>query len=222
MVFFPNEDFNYTQNIKGGLFINRNNLIFTGVMHKLLCILSTWPRPEGSDGITLEISIICPSDNKHFYYDVATDDDYPFKPWDLNINPHDVIMFHDAHFRKIDREHFDSSPHCQAGMGQMQNSDSLHVAERHLGSLIQFRWPNGSQRLPRVEVLNSLVMRHQFKRQLSPLALAKLFSESLVCATSLRLERWCRFTTEEENNYLTGEKCHPRPFSLLCLATNPE
>ncbi|VUC25788.1 unnamed protein product [Clonostachys rosea] len=188
-----------------------NDLIFTQVVHKLLDILSTWPRRVGSDGVTLEISVICPSDNEHFYYDFATHDDYPFKPWDLNIVPHDVDMFHEAHFRKIDRTRLDCPPHWHTWMGGMENSEYFQVEERHLGSLIQFRWPNGTQRLPRVEVVNSLVMRHQFKRQLSPLALATLFSESLVYATSLRLERWCRPTTEEENDYLTEFRQHSLP-----------
>ncbi|KAK8925610.1 hypothetical protein VCV18_006040 [Metarhizium anisopliae] len=88
-----------------------------------------------------------------------------------------------------------------SGKNARRTTYGFHPAGRYLGSLLQFQGLKNSH-LPRVEIIDSLLIRRQFQRQMSPLALSKLIHESLVHITSFRLERFCRRTNEEEEKYL--------------------
>ena len=80
---------------------------------------------------------------------------------------------------------------------------STGTVRRFLGAPIDFHNPHASL-LPRVPVINGFLARRQFYRQLSPAALSKLFSKSLVSVQWFRLERWTRPTPEEEALFVNG------------------
>ncbi|OAA52027.1 hypothetical protein NOR_00620 [Metarhizium rileyi] len=188
--------------------IHRNNEIFTSSMETLLGILSSWaPGGRRSGGLTLELAIKSPSDSRHFFDDITTYKDYPFRSWDNLDETTDMTMFHVRNSRGGGIE---TRPvHFLYSLLGLLSPESFHATKRHLGSLLEFQGLK-NRRLPRVEVINSLLLRRQFKRQMSPLALTKLVHESLVHITTFRLERWCRTSQDEEEKYLKEklEKFH--------------
>lgn len=174
-------------------------------MEKLLGILSTWVPRDRSGGLTLELGIKSSSDDKHYYEDITMHNDYPYRSWnelDEQVNePVNMVVFHTT---KTYRSGLESRPwHRQSAGLALRRPGGFHATGRYLGSILQFQGLKNSH-LPRVESISSLLIRHQFKRQISPLALGKLLNKSLVYTTSFRLERWCRKTTEEEEQYLKG------------------
>ncbi|KID94216.1 hypothetical protein MAJ_09830, partial [Metarhizium majus ARSEF 297] len=107
--------------------------------------------------------------------------------------------------------------HYQTAISASSRPQDFHPAGRYLGSPLQFQGLKNSH-LPRVEIIDSLLIRRQFQRQMSPLALTKLIHESLVHITSFRLERFCSRTNEEEEKYLKDFRDHV----LLSLPDNLE
>ncbi|KAK2590068.1 hypothetical protein QQS21_012256 [Conoideocrella luteorostrata] len=179
--------------------IYRNNRIFTTAVEVLLGMLSTWVPRGRSGGLTLELGIKSPSDTRHYYRDITMYNNYPFRSWDNLDETIDMTFYHMSPklYSVIDAR----PKHAHSARLALRRPEGFHAAGRFLGSLLQFQGLKNSH-LPRVKVINSLLIRHQFKRQMSPLALAKLVHESLVHITSFRLERWCRITNEEEEKYL--------------------
>lgn len=170
-------------------------------METLLGILSTWGPRGRSGGLTLELGIKCPSDYRHYYDDISMHDDYPYRSWDNLDETIEMTLFH---MRKRSLSCTDRSVrHYHSARLALRTPEGFRAAGRYAGSLLQFQGLKNSQ-LPRVEIVDSLLIRHQFKRQMSALALAKLVRESLVHITSFRLERWCRITKVEEKEYLKG------------------
>lgn len=169
-------------------------------MERLLGTLSTWAPEECSGGLRLELGIESSSDPRHYYNDATVYNSYPFRSWDNLDETVNMRTFHMWHlFRGVGYNH---AGHLRF-LGDVTSTPGFQEARRYLGSLLQFQGLK-KRRLPRVEIINSLLIRHQFKRQMSPLALAKLVHESLVNIASFRLERWCRTTNEEEEEYLKG------------------
>jgi hypothetical protein len=182
-------------------YLERNNRVFTAAIEKLLSILSTWVLRDRSGGLTLELAVKSSSDSRHYYDNIAMHKDYPFKSWDEVVDPVDMALFHTREAHQVRLEN--RPRHYQSARLALRRPAGFHAAGRYLGSLLRFQGLK-SKRLPQVEIINSLLMRHQFKRQICPLALVRLFQESLTHLTSFRLERWCRITTEEEEKYLEG------------------
>jgi hypothetical protein len=77
------------------------------------------------------------------------------------------------------------------------------IAVRHLGTALQLTPPNSHY--PKAEVVTSVLQRQQYRRQISPLAWATLFRDSLTNVRSFRLERWCFPFIDNEQKYLSGE-----------------
>jgi hypothetical protein len=168
-------------------------------MERLLGILSTWVPRDRSRGLTLELGIKSSSDYRHYFNDFTMHDDYPFRSWDNLDQTGRMAMFHmrNSHLFRVEPRPWHDHPRNWA-FGRLAG---WNAAGRYLGSLLQFRGLK-NRHLPRVETVNSLLIRHQFKRQMSPLALGKLVHESLVHITSFRLERWCRMSKRGEEIYL--------------------
>ena len=186
-------------------------------MKRLLRTLALGSRQDGQDGMTLEISVHSPSDTQHFFRDFRIDDDYPVHSGDdLSIrNIGDLAIFHARkQFFQWSLRPLDMVPHhCLDITGRPPQG----AVQRCLGTPLDFL-SRLSGVLPRVPIVSEFLMRRQHYRQLSPIALARLFSESLVCAESLRLERWCRPTPEEEAEFLNGTNME---FELKCPLSRP-
>lgn len=171
-------------------------------MEMLLGILSTWVPRGRSGGLTLELAIKSSSDSRHYYDDITTHHDYPFRSWDNRDETIVMTIFHKQ--KKYFYNRIGTRPrHYQTAISALSRPQDFHPAGRYLGSLLQFQGLKNSH-LPRVEIIDSLLIRRQFQRQMSPLALTKLIHESLVHITSFRLERFCSRTNEEEEKYLKG------------------
>ncbi|KAG8673705.1 hypothetical protein FPOAC2_07166 [Fusarium poae] len=180
--------------------IEQNNHVFTQSMMALLDVLSTWTPNRHPDGLTLELNIKSSSDTEHHFNNHTMFDRYPLKHWNWNHRYHNKLRY-----RRIDKR--------SCNEVSMWTNDDLvrqgcRALERYLGSVLEFT----DVRLPRAEVVTSLLQRLQFKRQLSPFALRKLMQESFVQLSSLRLERWCRPTTSGEQRYIKDFKNHFLPY----------
>lgn len=63
-------------------------------MEMLLGILSTWVPRGRSGGLTLELAIKSSSDSRHYYDDITTHHDYPFRSWDNLDGTIGMTIFH--------------------------------------------------------------------------------------------------------------------------------
>jgi hypothetical protein len=183
-------------------------------MMKLLAALSNWRGPKNRQGLTLELSIHSQSDNEHYFNDIMTSDTFPFKhPGDEDVSSGGksiIRQFYKAEILKrgpsgpLVSGHRPTSPDDTIVDPEAWITPkppiALNAMKRYFGAPVDFH----SCHLPQAKVVNAVLTRYRYKRQLSPNALAKLFKESLICSKSLVLERFIRFTASEEKEFLEG------------------
>lgn len=167
--------------------ISRNNRIFSTCIRQLFDVLSTWD-PTPAAGLTLELSVICPSDNQHHLYQHDLDEDYPVRfASDLQRVP----SLADVHRERASRRPYTLRKH-RARLRQ-----SVHpripmiragvLESRICATALQLRAPG--RKLPSVPIVRGLLIRHNPPRAISVKTLAQILSQSLVALEWFRWER---------------------------------
>lgn len=172
--------------------MNRNNVIFTAALWKLLDILSTWEKNnvDHHPNLTLELSAHSPSDGQHvFQNEVGLRNTYPYL---AGIGVQRQYM--KQHRGDEANDPFHSFEIGQSLPAQLKR---VHMAGRLIPQPLEFdffgvRFKRGQSKdhLPRVKTISSFLIRRQCYRNVCPLALGRLFSESLTNLRDIRHERW--------------------------------
>ena len=173
----------------------------------LLCILSTWTPKCQQGGLTLELSVHFPSDSQHFMGDKRLDDDFPFRSaqelLDFNLSPSPFWQHNWSILRRLsERIAIDEPQHEGIGIRRCRRPGAV---KRLFGAPLNFRTQPGNKlNLPQAPIVEGLLIRRQFYRQISPESLARMFRESLTSAQWLRMERWHSYSYQQELCHLKG------------------
>ncbi|KAI1259986.1 hypothetical protein F5Y18DRAFT_442118 [Xylariaceae sp. FL1019] len=169
-----------------------NNTMFTNALWNLFQVLSEWSSPERSPdpprGLTLELSAHSPSDPKHFAKE-------------LGFRIDDTAWSSDLAFPK--RRPQDLAHGWSRGFGRkpvMTNGARLRLFGEYRGLALDLKAIGKvGKKLPRVTVINSLVIRRQFFRAFSvPKSLQSIF-KALTRLESLRYETWRGIRTNDHD-----------------------
>lgn len=166
---------------------NRNNIIFTQALWKLLDILSTWEKSNinlDHQNLTLEFSAHSPSDSQHAFQNVLEiQNAYPYL--DESSVQRQYMM---QHRTGIITDLFQR-------LGNRQ-SITVPMAARLVRPLdfdfsgVRFKQGQSKDRLPEVKMVTSFLIRRQYYRDICTSALARLYNESLPNLRTIRHERW--------------------------------
>ncbi|KAL7919899.1 hypothetical protein ACQKWADRAFT_329253 [Trichoderma austrokoningii] len=163
---------------------NRHNTIFSTCIQSLLGTLRLWaPTKHGAQGLDLMLSVSSPSDTEHFFDRCEIKDNYPFhyaEDLDGGLN---IVDFH--------RSHIDVSDN-----GDWTPRNGGHIM-RYQGTPLRFdppkdnrgRFINRFKIFPAVPIVKGLVMRKQFRREISVKTLSWLMCRSFVALEWFRFER---------------------------------
>ncbi|CAM1504080.1 Fc.00g016710.m01.CDS01 [Cosmosporella sp. VM-42] len=167
--------------------MNWNNGVLATMLGRLLPILalSAGDDPQDRGGLTLELCAYSPSDSKYRLRDFRLDDEYRYQSHEENkIDPDDYTQYHLDKKVEVWRRLLNGWP-----VNPIYHPD-LEVADmkRFFGSPLAWDAAPGS--LPRVTIVEGLLIRRQFYRSISMKTLSQLFRESFVNIKWFRYEKW--------------------------------
>ncbi|RSL91239.1 hypothetical protein CEP52_014319 [Fusarium oligoseptatum] len=201
----------YCQTREPNDIIHQNNARFTRAVCKLLDILARGNHTPYYQGITLQLSAHSSSDYRHKYRDFRMGDKYPYITKDLVDKGEFHRKHRDLSIKYVQDTHPEVVSHQYMAyqppeMDRFRSTEPLRFDFRKP----LFRWSGvvpGSvdtqQVLPKVNIVEALVIRRQFYRNISSDALIKLLRESFLSLETFRDERWLG------SNYFNKILCSP-------------
>lgn len=189
----------------------RNNKIFSTSVRQLFKTLSTWkphnraPQPlEPPVGIALSISALSPSDNQHNFFSCELDEGYPFR-FATDLQSTSLAAFHRRKASELPPQTLlEHSNRPEAPHPSLEQIWSRWQKNRVQGNPLQLR-PR-LPKLPKVHIVNRLIIRRQYPRSIEIESLAQIVRQSLVGLKAFKYERRGFSTTYQSDKAFTKGK----------------
>ncbi|KAM0328491.1 hypothetical protein ACHAQA_004898 [Verticillium albo-atrum] len=191
--------------------IHANDLIFMNTLQRFMAIVSTWTGSNMKPGITLDIGAYSPSDGRHGFRDCRFSQEYRYG---ASQNVYDE---HSAALRRafVADDGQSSCPgwnrHCYG-----EHPTPLKASKKRLLATLGdprhqhfdevfMELHDGQMRLRGIAhapIINSLVLRRHYYRQISPFVLGCLIRRGFPNLQSFCHERWTRPDHAEERSFV--------------------